>query len=840
MVSYECPRCARPFPTLQKYDRHCASKSCPDNVAKLKAALLPEFTAMHAQVHGLDKSLAVLREKISLLSPVPLTNTVVWHGTPSLAPSAEKPAAGLTFIDLFCGIGGFHQALTQLGGRCVLACDIDAKCREVYEANYGLKPEVDVTKLDTATMPDFDVLCGGFPCFVAGTQVLTESGYKAIESVSLEDRLLTHTGSFQRILNLQRKIYPGELYSVDLKYHPHALKATEEHPFYVRTKVGKPSWKPIRDVTADDFFGMAINTKSDVPEFSIVKTINQRKIESESIALDTPDMWFMMGYFIGDGWIEEGAKSDGRLKHTIRFAIADKDVDTVLPRLQRVLPITTKGVTTGACEKYGCADVMWYTILKEFGKYAHGKTIPEWVQDAPKDFVEEFIAGYKAADGSTTASGGFSYTTVSHNLAFGLQRLYMKVGVIVSVRHVPMPSTCVIEGRTVNQRSFYQIRGKLHKEKEVAAFIDGDYAWMPSFRITHSPVAEPTPVYNFEVEEDNSYCVENTIVHNCQAFSHSGKQGGFEDTRGTLFRDCARILKDKQPKYFLMENVKNLRGHDEGRTWATIYRSFTEAGYTTYEHPVVLSPHQLGVPQHRERVLLMGIRNDLAPPVLPDLPPLSPPPCNIRSILMDDADIPAGTALTADDTGILDRWEEMVQHFKALGTRGVKLPTFPMWSEEWDGAYPLTDAEKTPEWKAKFLTQNREFYREHIAFLGPWLARARATPKFVGAKSKFEWQAGAFQTDDSLWRLLFQFRPSGIRVKRATYSPALVALAQIVYVGEKRRKLCPREVARLQSFPDSFKLPPAAAVAYKQFGNSVNVEVIKYAMRHILTKMAPR
>jgi DNA (cytosine-5)-methyltransferase 1 len=108
----------------------------------------------------------------------------------------------------------------------------------------------------------------------------------------------------------------------------------------------------------------------------------------------------------------------------------------------------------------------------------------------------------------------------------------------------------------------------------------------------------------------------------------------------------------------------------------------------------------------------------------------------------------------------------------------------------------------------------------------------------VGAKSKFEWQAGAFQAEDSLWRLLFQFRPSGIRVKRATYSPALVALAQIVYVGEKRRKLCPREVARLQSFPDSFQLPAAPAVAYKQFGNSVNVEVIKFAMRHILTKMA--
>ena len=68
------------------------------------------------------------------------------------------------FIDLFCGIGGFHQAMAALGGECVYACDIDADCRKTYEANYGIKPDVDVTKLDPAKLPAFDVLCGGFPC----------------------------------------------------------------------------------------------------------------------------------------------------------------------------------------------------------------------------------------------------------------------------------------------------------------------------------------------------------------------------------------------------------------------------------------------------------------------------------------------------------------------------------------------------------------------------------------------------------------------------------------------------------------------------------------------------
>ena len=114
---------------------------------------------------------------------------------------------GYKFIDLFCGIGGFHQALHQMGATCVLACDIDKECRVVYKDNYGIEPVSNVKDIDEKTMDDFDILCAGFPCFVAGTQTLTNNGYKNIEDVQLTDMLLTHTGKFQNIVNLQRKIY---------------------------------------------------------------------------------------------------------------------------------------------------------------------------------------------------------------------------------------------------------------------------------------------------------------------------------------------------------------------------------------------------------------------------------------------------------------------------------------------------------------------------------------------------------------------------------------------------------------------------------------------------------
>ena len=74
------------------------------------------------------------------------------------------PIGNFSYIDLFCGIGGFHQAMSNLGGECLYACDIDADCRKTYEANYGIRPDGDITKVCAEDIPPHDVLCGGFPC----------------------------------------------------------------------------------------------------------------------------------------------------------------------------------------------------------------------------------------------------------------------------------------------------------------------------------------------------------------------------------------------------------------------------------------------------------------------------------------------------------------------------------------------------------------------------------------------------------------------------------------------------------------------------------------------------
>ena len=288
-------------------------------------------------------------------------------------------------------------------------------------------------------------------------------------------------------------------------------------------------------------------------------------------------------------------------------------------------------------------------------------------------------------------------------------------------------------------------------------------------------------------------------------------------------------MQQTRPKYALLENVRNLASHDEGNTWRVIHQHLVAIGYNVLCEPVIFSPHYIGIPQHRERVYIMCIRKDIGelPEFLFNTDKL--PKCKIDDILQDDSEIADidRYRLTDDKIELLNLWDEFVHNI-----RGDKLPGFPVWSEYLKPLDPTEDMSEYPKWKVNFILKNNQLYLENKAFLDEWLSRARKHPLFFGAKAKMEWQAGQYK-NPSLWDNILQFRPSGIRVKPGTYFPALVAITQTSIVGSRKRFLTLRECARLQSFPDTLQPDVIEAQAYKQFGNSVNVETVKIFAKYM-------
>jgi DNA (cytosine-5)-methyltransferase 1 len=311
----------------------------------------------------------------------------------------------------------------------------------------------------------------------------------------------------------------------------------------------------------------------------------------------------------------------------------------------------------------------------------------------------------------------------------------------------------------------------------------------------------------------------------CQPFSHAGFQKGMNETRGTLFFDIMRIIKHHKPKYLILENVQNLVKHDEGNTWKVISENIKEAGYIIPNEPIIISPHNLGIPQHRKRVVILAQRKDLQNIKEISFEELNKKEYGIEDILQKDNEIKNldKYIISEEQIKIVNIWNEF--------TKGIigKLPGFPIWADEFNKDY---DYSHLPEWKQNFITKNRKLYEDNKEFIDSWLKKHNDLQDLRNSRRKFEWQAG--NSEKEIWNLIFQFRPSGLRVKLGNHFPALVAITQTSILGKRKRKLTPRETARLQSFPESFKIHPTDSVAYKQLGNAVNVEVIRFLADKIL------
>lgn len=310
----------------------------------------------------------------------------------------------------------------------------------------------------------------------------------------------------------------------------------------------------------------------------------------------------------------------------------------------------------------------------------------------------------------------------------------------------------------------------------------------------------------------------------CQSFSKAGKQQGFSDeTKGTLFFQIVRILQTTRPKFIILENVRNLVSHDGGNTWRVIKHTLEELGYILPPNPLIMSPHQLGIPQQRERVYILGIHNSLGIKHLNfQIPAGRKSDLDIYNSGILEKNVDPVYNISKEEERVLTCWNEFYQGIKE------KIIGFPVWASEFGKEYSLREL---PEWKALFCMKNRTLYYKNKEFIDFWLKKWNYLADFTPTQRKFEWQAGS--AISSIWEGLIQMRPSGIRVKRPDTFPALVAMVQIPIIGKYRRRLTIREAARLQSFPDSFVLNDNIHQAYKQLGNAVNVKCVEFLAKQL-------
>lgn len=285
---------------------------------------------------------------------------------------------------------------------------------------------------------------------------------------------------------------------------------------------------------------------------------------------------------------------------------------------------------------------------------------------------------------------------------------------------------------------------------------------------------------NWNVLEADIHNVDFSKWHNqidlltggfpCQAFSYAGNKGGFEDTRGTLFFEVARAVKKINPKVFVCENVKGLVSHDKGRTLTIIRNVIADLGYTLVE-PRVLEAIRYQVPQKRERIVLVAIRNDIAPKVTFHWP------------------APYYRLMTLNDA------------FK----KGELYPT----------DVPKSIGAKYPEKKERVLRL--------VPQGGDW----RNLPDDIAKK----YMGGSYLLGGGktgMARRLAMDEPS----LTLTCSPAQKQTERCHPI--ETRPLTVREYARIQTFPDDWNFMGSMSAQYKQIGNAVPVNLAWALARSVM------
>ena len=299
----------------------------------------------------------------------------------------------------------------------------------------------------------------------------------------------------------------------------------------------------------------------------------------------------------------------------------------------------------------------------------------------------------------------------------------------------------------------------------------------------------------------------------CQAFSMVGKRLGFEDIRGTLFYEFARIVNETQPNVFIYENVKGLTNHDEGRTWQVVQDVFKELGYDI--HYKILNSKDYGIPQHRERIFVVGFKNRQSSFVFPKKIPLE---SSMQDFLEDYID----SKYYLKDKGV-----KFVTSTKNRAKRYTQI----------NGDVALCQkANQQFNWHGDFVFEQggENFFDEFSFNVDDVEEKYYLSPKvrdYVLASGTKTFKTST-ATDLEVARPLLQSMHKMHRAGVDNY---------VTHKEGRIRKLTPKECLRLMGFRDDFKIAVSDTQMYRQAGNSIVVDVLIAVLKQMdITKFASK
>ena len=332
------------------------------------------------------------------------------------------------------------------------------------------------------------------------------------------------------------------------------------------------------------------------------------------------------------------------------------------------------------------------------------------------------------------------------------------------------------------------------------------------FACDNDPFVKKSYMENYSVSEDNWFDDISAINPKpfknkidlfvggspCQSFSMVGKRAGLEDTRGTLFYDFARIVKEAEPKVFIFENVKGLLSHDQGKTWEVIQEVFKSLDYKIYSQ--ILNSKHFGVPQNRNRVFVVGFKNQKTKFEFPARVPL--------------------------EFKMQDFLEDVTESKYFLKDKGVKFVTS---QKNQDKSYTQVNgdialcqkANQQFNWHGDFIFEkNKKLeFDEHVFEIRHVDKKYYLSDKvadYVLKEGTKDFKTNSIETDLEIARPLLQSMHKMHRAGVDNY---------VTHTG-KIRKLTPRECHRLMGFRDDFHIVVSDTQAYRQAGNSIVVDVL--------------